>query len=318
MDTQLLKVSNYSVSFDRYQSELMDKPMTGLKKEIIAAATGLDLALSKGELVSVVGASGSGKSILAEAILGLLPKNAKTEGGIYFKGTVLTQKRSAELRGKTISLIPQSVTSLDPLMTVGKQVGRASKLSGASGISASESTKEIFQYYGLPIDTHKRFPFQLSGGMVRRVLLSSAVITQAELLIADEPTPGLHRESVRKVLANLRALADTGKGVLLITHDLDEALKVSDTIVVVYKGKTVEIVPASGFRKSKTQHPYSNALWQALPQNSFTPVLLSEIADTKGCHFLKICPKSNDGCKTTPPELVKSKEGYVRCHYADC
>lgn len=308
----MLTVTNYSVTFDRY--------LSGLKKETVTAVNGLDLTLSKGEIVSVVGASGSGKSILAEAMLGLLPKNAQTNGDIYFNGESLTPKRSAELRGKTIALIPQSVSSLDPLMPVGRQVARSSLLNGSSVYDARATVKNTFQYFGLPTGTDKRFPFQLSGGMTRRVLLSSAVVTQAELLIADEPTPGLHKDSVRQVLTNLRALADSGKGVLLITHDLDEAIRVSDTIVVVYKGKTVEIVPASCFGKSQfmAYHPYSKALWESLPQNNFTPLPLAETVKTAGCTFVNQCPVSVTGCQTKPPRLIKSGEGRVRCHHVNC
>lgn len=309
----MLSVENYTVKFKRYTS--------GLKKENVVALNGLDITVAKGELVSVIGASGSGKSILAGAIMGLLPQNASVSGEINFKGEALTPSRIALLRGKKIALIPQPVTALDPLMTVGKQVARSSILNGSIRRFAIEKVNETFNRYDLPAETTGLFPFQLSGGMARRVLLSTAVATQAELLIADEPTPGLHKDSVRRVLKDLRSLADSGKGVLLITHDLEEAVRVSDTVVVVYKGKTVEIAMANQFCQTpvKACHPYSKALWNSLPQNGFKPLpglLNTNYIPDAGCHYEIHCPDRDDGCKTKNPGLLKSETGLVRCHHA--
>ncbi len=309
----MLSVENYTVKFKRY--------ISGLKKEIVVALDGLDLTVSKGELVSVIGASGSGKSILAGAVMGILPKNASVTGDIRFKGEALSGSRITALRGKKIALIPQPVTALDPVMTVGRQVVRSSVINGLNRKSAVEKVKSTFNRYYLPSETYSRFPFQLSGGMARRVLLSTAVVTQAELLIADEPTPGLHRDSVRQVLNDLRSLADSGKGVLLITHDLEEAARVSDTVVVVYKGKTVEIATSDQFRQTpvKAYHPYSKALWDSLPQNGFKPLHGLSNADNipdAGCNFEIHCQDRDAECKTKNPGLIKFGTGRVRCHHA--
>ena len=123
------------------------------------------------------------------------------------------------------------------------------------------------------------YPFQLSGGMARRVLFSTAVITDASLIIADEPTPGMDVKSAVEALQLLRELADAGKGVLLITHDIDLAVEVADTVAVFYEGRTIDMIPAASFRgdSSDLRHPYTRALYHALPQNDFTVYTAAEV-----------------------------------------
>ena len=115
--------------------------------------------------------------------------------------------------------------------------------------------------------------------MARRVLFSTAVITDAALIIADEPTPGMDARSAAEALQILRELADTGKGVLLITHDIDLAALVADTVAVFYEGRSVDMVPAAAFRGDGTAlaHPYTRALYHALPQNGFACYTAEEV-----------------------------------------
>jgi peptide/nickel transport system ATP-binding protein len=262
----LLDVRGLSVHFTVYAAGLAQRRLTVLSD--------LDVDVRAGEVVAVVGASGSGKSLLAHAVLGILPPNAETGGEIRFDGAPLTEARKAALRGKQIALVPQSVGWLDPLMRVGPQVRRAAELSGHSRAEAERATAAAFDRYRLPRDTGRRYPFQLSGGMARRALVSTAVVGQAKLVIADEPTPGLHPDVVAETLRHLRELADDGRGVLLITHDITAALSVADRVAVFYAGTTVEIAAAQDFADGPgaLRHPYSRALWRALPEHEFIPL----------------------------------------------
>ncbi len=309
----MLAVRNLSISFRMYSA--------GLRQHEITPITGLDLEVRAGELVGIVGASGSGKSLLAHAILGILPANARTAGEIYFKETLLTPDRQKRLRGKEIALIPQSVGFLDPLMRVGQQVRRAAYLSGANG-SAEAAQRQVFRRYGLRDEDAERYPFQVSGGMARRVLVSTAAVGQAALIIADEPTPGLHPAVVAETLGHLRQLADEGRAVLLITHDIGAALTVADRIAVFYAGTTVEVAPAADFQAGgqALRHPYTQALWRALPQNQFVPIAGSQPPPDQlpaGCLFAPRCPHVSAACRAARPELRLIRGGWVRCIHVE-
>jgi peptide/nickel transport system ATP-binding protein len=274
------------------------------------------LDVAAGEIVAVVGSSGSGKTLLAHAILGILPGNASLRGELLFDGTPLTPERQAILRGRQISLIPQAVTYLDPLMRVGRQaeVARSSK-------AGDTEQRAVFARYGLPESVDRLYPFQLSGGMLRRVLVSTAVLSGAMLIIADEPTPGLDSAAVREAFGHLRELADSGRGVLLITHDLAAARSIADRIAVLYAGTTVEVAPASAFSGDGEElaHPYSRALWRALPENGFTSVPGAQpLPDSvpSGCPFAPRCPAATIECSQAMPKISDTVGGWVRCFHA--
>lgn len=229
----VLQVDNLSVSFSMYNK--------GLSKRDLEVIHELSIDVKKGEIVAVVGSSGSGKSLLAHAIMGILPENSKTKGSIKYYNDELNEKYLRKVRGKDIAFIPQSVDFLDPLMKVGKQV---------VGINGNkERQKEVFKKYNLDDKVAEMYPFQLSGGMARRVLIATAVMNEAKLIIADEPTPGLNLELAMETLNNFREIADSGCGVLLITHDVDLALNVADRIAVFYSGTIVEIAQVEDFIK---------------------------------------------------------------------
>ncbi len=310
----MLDVSHLSISFSRY-----DK---GLHKTSISPVSDISLQIQSGEIVAVVGSSGSGKSLLAHSLLGLLPGNATRRGTIQFKGAVLSEDRMQQLRGREISLIPQSVAYLNPLVKVGRQVFRAARLSGYDRPQASQRTQKIFQRYSLDVNVPAMFPFQVSGGMARRVLTATATVGKADLIIADEPTTGLDREVIKKSLSHLVELANAGKAILLITHDLEAAISICHTIVVVYAGKTVEITPVQCFRDSgKVLHPYTKALWNALPQNSFSYLSGNQPAETEvyaGCVFSPRCPVAQHTCQSLAPDLVRINGSLVRCPHAAC
>lgn len=309
----MLSVHGLSITFTMYT--------TGLRQRTFTPVTDLDLDVQAGEVVAVVGESGSGKSLLAHAILGILPRNARVTGEIYFQGKPLDPELQAVLRGKQIALIPQSVAFLDPLMRVGKQVRRAAELSGMADGRAEEARKAIFQRYHLPESASSLYPFQVSGGMARRVLVAAAAITRAQLIIADEPTPGLHPAVLAETLRHLRELADEGRAVLLITHDIAAALRVADRVAVFYAGTTVEVAMASDFagRGETLRHPYTQSLWRAFPQNDFIPLpgaQPSPDALPDGCLFAGRCWLRTPECEVARPVLRPLRGGWVRCVYA--
>jgi peptide/nickel transport system ATP-binding protein len=304
----ILEVQNLSISFTKYSK--------GLRQETYQVIHNLNVSINKGEIVAVVGSSGSGKSLLAHAILGILPGNANMTGNILYDGEVLTEQRKTDLRGSEIVIVPQSVKSLDPLMKIGPQVQTSVRKKNA--ITAQ---KKIFEKYKLHPLVEKLFPFQLSGGMARRVLVSMAVVSEANVIIADEPTPGLDMEVIKEAEISFRELADNGSGVMIITHDIDFALKVADKIAVFYAGTTVETAPVSDFfgAGERLRHPYTKALWRALPQNEFVPIKGSQplINDLpKGCPFAPRCEHAASDCLEEMPAERIVRGGMVRCLYA--
>ena len=180
--------------------------------------------------------------------------------------------------------------------------------------------KKIFQRLRLKENTEKLYPFQLSGGMARRVLVSTAVLSGAEVIIADEPTPGLDLEMALETLKIFRELADEGKAVILITHDIDLAFHIADRVAVFYAGTTLEIAAAKEFQEGPgiLRHPYSKALWIALPQNGFEPVPgFQPYAKylPEGCLYFPRCPHRTEKCDQKIP-MREVRGGQVRCIHA--
>lgn len=301
----LLEVSHLSISFTQYER--------GFRQTELPVIQDLSLTVGEREMVAVVGSSGSGKSLLAHGILGILPYNASLGGKILYQGETLDQKRKESLRGREIVLVPQSVSYLDPLMKIGSQVRK-----GRKSQEAKTRCREILKRYGLDEGTEQLYPFELSGGMTRRILISTAVMETPRLVIADEPTPGLHISAAKRVLGHFRELADEGAGVLLITHDLELALEVADRIVVFYAGTTVEEAAVSDFKQEETlRHPYTRALYRAMPQHGFQPVagVQPYVKDLpKGCPYGPRCQRKTEACEGEVP-WIQAGNGWVRCVY---
>lgn len=309
----MLEIKNFSLEFNRYENSFYRR--TGLK-----VISHLDLSVKKGEVVAVIGSSGAGKSLLAHALLGILPDNSVTTGSLIYKNEVLTEKRKKELRGKDIVLIPQSVNFLNPLNSSGDQVFRSAFLSCRDKQKSTNLRDSAFSSYNLSRDVYNLYPHEISGGMARRVLTAMATVSQAELIIADEPTTGLDNSAKDDSMLILRKLADEGKGVILITHDVNAALKFADRIAVFYAGTTVEFAPVLNFRNpAMLNHPYSRALIEALPQNSFKFISGSQPEsdrETKGCRFEPRCLQKSSHCGVKYPEKIEYENGFVRCNNA--
>ena len=306
---KVLDMENVSISFIQYTK--------GLNQRELKVITDLTLDISEGEILAVLGSSGSGKSLLAHAIFGILPDNANLNGKIKFKGKELSQKDKEEIRGKDIVLVPQSVNYLDPLMKISDQ---------AIGLTQSDEEKkqkklkqrEIFEHYNLGPEVDEMYPFQLSGGMARRVLVSTALLSEPQLVVADEPTPGLDEKTVEETLNHFRHMKEDGIGVLLITHDIHAALDVADRIGIFYAGYVLEIAKVEDFSGDGENllHPYTKALYKALPANGFEIIkghqpLHGEIQ--KGCPYYDRCEMRFERCKEERPELIDLGEKKIRC-----
>ncbi len=303
---KLLEVNNLSISFTQY--------VQGLNRHDLKVISDLSLDIGESEIVAVLGSSGSGKSLLAHTILGILPYNAHVTGDVKFKGEVLDQDKKEKIRGKEICLIPQSVNFLDPLMKVSQQaVGECKDENERKEKKMRQ--REVFAKYGLDESVDDLYPFELSGGMARKVLLSTALLNDPDLLIADEPTPGLDSKSVEETIQDIRKLKEQGKGVLLITHEIDVALKTADRIAIFYSGYVIEINKVENFLNSENLlHPYTKALVDALPHNGFKLTEgVQPLEEVSGCPYYENCPISSDKCANNKPELIEHDGAMIRC-----
>ena len=303
---KLLEVNNLSISFTQY--------VQGLNRHDTKVISDLTIDVGEGEIVAVLGSSGSGKSLLAHSILGILPYNSHVTGEIKYKGNILDQELKEKIRGKEICLIPQSVNFLDPLMKVSEQaIGECKDEKERDEKKVRQ--REIFSKYGLDESVDDLYPFELSGGMARKVLLSTALVGNPDLLIADEPTPGLDAKSVKETIDDIRNLKEQGKGVLLITHENDVALKTADRIAIFYSGYVIEINNVDNFKNAdNVLHPYTKALINSLPRNGFNLTEgVQPLEDLPGCPYWENCPIRLDKCKDNKPELVNHDGIMIRC-----
>lgn len=306
MKETVLKIEHMNITFTQYGQ--------GMRQIELPVIRNLDVEVRAGEMVAIVGSSGSGKSLLAHGVMGILPYNASMGGTMLYRDEPLTEEKTKKLRGSEIVMVPQSISYLDPLMKVGSQITKGKK----DEVSQTK-LRDILKRYHLDQKVEDKYPFELSGGMSRRVLISTAMIEKPKLVIADEPTPGLDLKMAKKAMADFREMADMGAGVLVITHDLELALEVADKIVVFYAGTTIEEANISDFQQEETlRHPYTKALWRALPQNGFQFIDGSQpyVKDMpEGCPFAPRCPQCTQKCRNDIP-YKDVREGRVRCIYA--
>ncbi len=235
---KILEINNMKISFTQYQK--------GMQQTELPVIKDLSVTIHAGEMVAVVGSSGSGKSLLAHGIMGILPYNAEMGGEIRYCGEPLTEKNIRKLRGKEIVLVPQSTSYLDPLMKVGQQICK-----GKKNKEKKKHLDSIFEQYSLDKKVQEQYPFELSGGMTRRIMISTALIENPKLVIADEPTPGLDPKLAKRAMEHFRQLADMGAAVLVITHDLELALETADRVQVFYAGYTIEDAAVDDFNEGR-------------------------------------------------------------------
>ena len=259
----LLQIDDLSIGFSMY-----DDRSVRLTRSMRYVIEHLSLSIHEGEILALVGASGSGKSLLADASLGLFAPNALVTGRIWFDGEACDARTLAQLRGRKMAFVPQSIEALDPLQRVGKQIEGMAR--GMSKRAARERRRALFARYRLDETAARKYPFELSGGMARRVLLIGALMNNPRVIVADEPTPGLDMELAVRAMDDFRAFAGEGGGVLLVTHDIELALRVADRIAVFKDGTVVEETATANFASPDLlRHPFSRELWYALPEHDF-------------------------------------------------
>lgn len=241
---------------------------------IVCAVDGVTFSVDRGETVTIIGESGSGKSTTAMGLLGLLPTDlAVLSGSVVLHGTdVIVKPRAlAKFRGRTVALIPQDpMTSLSPVHTIGKQLKQSLRIRRPElrGAALHARAVELMTSVRIrtPEDQLAKYPHQLSGGMLQRVLIAMAFGAEAELLVADEPTSALDVTVQASILDLLLDLQEqTGVAILMITHDLGVARLVSDRIHVMKGGRFVE----SGEAEQIVDHPqeaYTKKLLGAVPE----------------------------------------------------
>ena len=227
----------------------------------------IDLDMNTGEIVAITGESGSGKSMTALAVMGLLPRGARAKGKIVLDGVDILQTAEpalCKMRGNTMGMVFQEpMTALNPVQTIGAQVAETILIhEKTTKAEAHQRAAAMLERVGLKVPP-SRYPHELSGGQRQRVVIAMAIALRPKLLIADEPTTALDVTTQARILDLLRDLVDEfGMGLLIITHDLAVVADIADKIVVMQKGRVVE---AAGTKDllANMQHPYTKALFAA-------------------------------------------------------
>lgn len=240
----------------------------------------INLHLHPGELVALVGASGAGKSLLVQGLLDLLPPHTRRTGSMFITEETVKDNTQETERRRLFSYIPQSVSALNPLRSIGAQLQRAGKLAGVPATQRAAQIHSLLQRHQLNPTTQQLYPHQLSGGMAKRTLICCAGLHHSRYLLADEVTAWLDQDNAIATLRYLRERCHAGCGVLWITHDLALAAEYADRVAVLHAGRLVETLSSTELRGGGGS-AYVQALWQALPQHGFqitSPVRLQEYA----------------------------------------
>jgi oligopeptide transport system ATP-binding protein len=299
---------------------------------LVEAVREVDLTLSDGECLGLVGESGSGKSQLLLAILGLSARRAQISGSIRYRGQELLGLRERELnqvRGKRIGMVFQDpVTALNPYMRVGRQITEALCLhSQMRRRDAQQRAIELLESVHMPDAPHRmtQYPHELSGGMRQRVMIAMALITQPQILLADEPSTALDVTIQAQILALFRELrAQAGTAIILVTHDMGVIAELADRVAVMYAGRIAEQAGVNELF-ANPRHPYTEALQYSIPRiDAPRPHRLPGIAGAppqasmlpRGCAFAPRCLYRLPVCETTAPPLLEAAPGHWRaCHY---
>ncbi|MEU7378914.1 MULTISPECIES: ABC transporter ATP-binding protein [unclassified Streptomyces] len=300
---------------------------------IVHAVNGVGYEVEAGETLAVLGESGSGKSVTAQAVMGILdvPPGRITGGRILFRGRDLLELKEDErrrIRGAEMAMIFQdALSALNPVLTVGDQLGEMFVVHrGMSRKDARARAVELMDRVRIPAARQRvgDYPHQFSGGMRQRIMIAMALALEPALIIADEPTTALDvtvQAQVMDLLAELRR--EYRMGLVLITHDLGVVADVADRIAVMYAGRIVESAPVHDIYKAPA-HPYTRGLLDSIPRLDHKgrelyaikglPPNLSAIPS--GCAFHPRCPMARDVCRTDVPPLYEVSESRVSaCHF---
>ena len=322
MEEILLDISGLSVRFFTYQG-------------IVKALEDVNLIVSKGEILGLVGETGCGKSVLARSVLRLIadPPGKISGGKIFFKGEDIlgaSKRRLRSIRGNEISMIFQEpMSSLNPVFRVGNQMMEVVMLHQRVGRGeARRVCVDMLSQVKMPDPDAvlSKYPHELSGGMRQRAMIAMELSCRPDLLIADEPTTALDVTVQAQVLTILEELTrQTGVSVLFISHDLGVIAQICERVAVMYAGRIVEISPV---RKlfSNPGHPYTRGLLKAVPQvdeeretlNVVPGVVPGLIHPPGGCRFHPRCEEMREPCSRIVPHPVEIEPGHqVACHLWD-
>jgi len=286
---------------------------------------GVSFSVARGEICGLIGETGSGKSLTAWSVLGLLPRTVRVSAGsIRFDAIDLLRADAAvleKLRGNRVGMVVQNPQgSLDPMRSIGAQLANMVRVHrGGSRHEADERARSVLAAVGLPTRVFDSYPHQLSGGMAQRAVIAISLINGPQLLIADEPTTGLDVTVQAEVLDLLReAVRETGTSVLLITHDLGIVAHFCDRVAVMYAGKVVEETAARTLF-DRPEHPYTRALiaaaqGEAGQQRSLGVPAPADRDWESHCEYSSRCPFAADICQTRPPLDTIGPAHTVLCH----
>ncbi|MEU9322034.1 ABC transporter ATP-binding protein [Streptomyces sp. NPDC048295] len=294
---------------------------------------GVDLHVAAGETVALVGESGSGKTLTSRSALNLLPPGATVEGAVRVGGRdVLTMDADQlrALRTSTLAMIFQDPrAAINPLRRIGDFLVESVTLAGGtSRADATARATELLQAVGLDGSALRKYPGQVSGGMLQRVMIAAALMGDPALLLADEPTTALDVTTQAEVIALLAELRERfGTGLLLVTHDLDLAAAVSDRVYVMYAGRIAESGPAQALF-AQPRHPYTSALLASTPRLEAPGGRLAAIdgrppdlrQELHGCPFAARCPLATEICGRRTPEPLRAPglpNHRAACHHTD-
>ncbi|MFD9407969.1 ABC transporter ATP-binding protein [Streptomyces sp. NPDC059989] len=294
---------------------------------------GVDLTVAAGETVALVGESGSGKSITSRAALRLLPPGAVVEGTVRVGGQDVLAMDAARLRsvraGTAAMVFQDPRAAVNPLRRIGDFLTESVTLTGAmSAADATARSVELLRAVGLDGSVLRKYPGQVSGGMLQRVVIAAALMGDPALLLADEPTTALDVSSQAEVIALLAALRERfGTGLLFVTHDLDLAAAISDRVYVMYAGRIAETGPAEVLF-TRPRHPYTAALLASTPRMEGPRGRLAAIQGQPpdlreplhGCAFAARCPLATEVCdqRAPLPSAAPDRPDHrAACHHSD-
>jgi oligopeptide transport system ATP-binding protein len=303
------------------------------REGVAKAVNGVDYSVNAGETLAVLGESGSGKSVTAQAIMGILdtPPGYVTGGEVLFQGQDLlkmSREERRKVRGARMAMIFQdALSSLNPVLSVGEQLGEMFRVHrGMSRKDSKAKAIELMERVRIPAarERVRQYPHQFSGGMRQRVMIAMAMALEPDLIIADEPTTALDvtvQAQVMDLLAELQR--EYNMGLILITHDLGVVADVADKIAVMYAGRIVETSPVHDIYKAPA-HPYTRGLLDSIPRldqkgqelyaiKGLPPNLLHI---PPGCAFHPRCPRAQQVCRTDVPPLYRvSTVRASACHF---
>jgi peptide/nickel transport system ATP-binding protein len=294
------------------------------------ALNGVSFSLAAGEVLCIIGESGSGKSVTMKALLKMLPAGKTVMEGRLRVGehvvSEMSEREMREVRGSEISMIFQEpMTALDPVCTIGEQIAETIiRHEGCSREEAAGRALELLQLVRIPSPERrlKAYPHELSGGLRQRAMIAIALSCRPKLLLADEPTTALDATVQAQVLVLLRRLQrEMGMAMIFVTHDLGVAAQIADKVAVMYAGRIVEYGGVADVL-NEPKHPYTAALLASnvhgQPRGKDLETILGSPPDLrrpiKGCSFAPRCRFMMSACQqSTPPAVGESSDRYFAC-----